>query len=94
LVADPMEFLFIIIPPDVDQRSAHMTGRAEPKDPVHAYMWFLIAGEQITQAKNHVNQSITMEQLLEAEQRAAEWIRKMRKIPPSSIDNPPNASTA
>jgi len=68
--------------------------RAEPKDLVHAYMWFLIAGEQITQAKNHVNQSMTMEQLLEAEQRAAEWIRKMRKIPPSSIENPPNASTA
>ena len=86
-----MEFLFIIIPPDVDQRSAHMTGRAEPKDPVHAYLWFLTAGEQITQAKN---QSMTMEQPLEAEQRAAEWIRKMRKIPPSSIDNPPNASTA
>jgi len=57
-------------------------------------MWFLIAGEQITQAKNHLNQSMTMEQLLEAEQRTAEWIRKMRKIPPSSIDNPPNASTA
>jgi hypothetical protein len=38
---------------------------------------------------------MTMEQLLEAEQRAAEWIRKMRKIPPSSsIENPPNASTA
>jgi hypothetical protein len=59
-------------------------------------MWFLIAGEQITQAKNHLNQSITMEQLLEAEQRAAaEWIRKMKKIPPSSsIENPPSASTA
>jgi len=66
----------------------------DPKDLVHAYMWFLIAGKQITQAKNHLNQSMTMEQLLEAEQRAAEWIRKMRKIPPSSIDNPPNASTA
>ncbi len=26
-------------------------------------MWFLIAGEQIAQAKNHVNQSVTMEQL-------------------------------
>jgi len=37
---------------------------------------FLIAGERITQAKNHFNQSMTMEQLLEAEQRAAEWIRK------------------
>jgi TPR repeat protein len=68
--------------------------RAGPKDLVQAYMWFLIAGEQITQAKNHLNQSITMEQLLEAEQRAAEWIRKMRKIPPSSIENSPNASTA
>jgi DNA-binding CsgD family transcriptional regulator len=68
--------------------------RSGPQDLVHAYMWFLIAGEQITQAKNHLNQSMTMEQLLEAEQRAAEWIRKMRKIPPSSIENPPNASTA
>jgi hypothetical protein len=57
-------------------------------------MWFLIAGKPITLAKNHVNQSMTMEQLLEAEPRAAEWIRKMRKIPPSSIENPPNASTA
>jgi hypothetical protein len=57
-------------------------------------MWFLIAGEQITHAKNHLNQSMTMEQLLEAEERAAEWIRKTRKIPPSSIENPPNASTA
>jgi phosphotransacetylase len=67
----------------------------DPKDLVHAYMWFLIAGEQITQAENHLNQSMTMEQLLEAEQRAAEWIRKMRKIPPSSsIENPPNASPA
>src|SRR5580704_9326198 len=36
-----------------------------------------------------LNQSMTMEQLLEAEQRAAEWIRKMRKIPPSSIEDPP-----
>lgn len=68
--------------------------RAGPKDLVQAYMWFLIAGEQITQAKNHLNQSMTMEQLLEAEQRAAEWMRKNKKIPPSSIENPPNASTA
>ena len=68
--------------------------RVVPKDPVHAYMWFLITGEQITQAKNHLKQFMTMEQLLEAEQRAAEWIRKSKKIPPSSIENPPSASTA
>jgi DNA-binding NarL/FixJ family response regulator len=68
--------------------------RASPKDLVHAYMWFLIASEQITRAKNHVNKSMTMEQLLEAEQRAAEWMRKTKKMPPSSIENPPNASSA
>jgi hypothetical protein len=55
---------------------------------------FLIARQQITLAKNHLNQSMTMEQLLEAEQKAAKWMRKMRKIPPLSIENPPNASTA
>jgi two-component system nitrate/nitrite response regulator NarL len=68
--------------------------RAGPKDLANAYMWFLIASEQITQAKNHLNKSMSMEQLLEAEQKAAEWMRKMRKIPPTSIENPPNASTA
>jgi hypothetical protein len=71
----------------------YATRRAGPQDLVHAYMWFLIASEQITQAKNHVNQSTTMEQLLEAEQRAAEWTRKIKNIPPSSIENPANAST-
>jgi hypothetical protein len=43
-------------------------------------MWFVIANEQITRAKNHVKKSMTMEQLLEAEQRAAEWLRKTRRI--------------
>jgi hypothetical protein len=52
-------------------------------------MWFVIANEQITRSKNHVNKSMTMEQLLEAEQRAAEWMRKGKRIPPSSIEDPP-----
>jgi len=82
------------LPAQIALAQLYAARRAGPKDLAHAYMWFLIAGEQIRQAKNHLNQSMTMEQLLEAEQRAAEWIRKMRKIPPSSIENPPNASTA
>ena len=57
--------------------------RAGPRDLVYAYMWFLIASEQIAQAKNHVNKSMAMDQLLEAEQRAAEWMRKANRIPPS-----------
>ena len=72
----------------------YLAPRAGRKDVVYAYLWFLIASEQITRAKNHVNKTMTMEQLLEAEQRAAEWMRKTKKIPPSSIENPPSASTA
>jgi DNA-binding NarL/FixJ family response regulator len=64
--------------------------RSGPKDLVHAYMWYLIVNEQIARARNHVNKTMTMEQLLEAEQRAAEWMRKTRKIPPSSIEDPPD----
>ncbi|HXM62326.1 MAG TPA: hypothetical protein VN950_15815 [Terriglobales bacterium] len=67
----------------------HVGAEARPKDFVYACMWFLIADEQITRAKNHVNKSMTMEQLLEAEQRAAEWMRKTKKLPPSSIEEPP-----
>ena len=58
--------------------------RAAPKDLVYAYMWFLITSEQITQAKNYVNKAMTMDQLLEAEQRAAEWMRKTKRIPRSA----------
>jgi DNA-binding NarL/FixJ family response regulator len=60
--------------------------RSEPKDLVYAYMWFLIANEQIARAKNHVNKTMTMEQLLEAEQRAAEWMRNTKKMPSASIE--------
>ena len=62
--------------------------RSGPRDLVNAYMWYLIVNEQIARARNHVNKTMTMEQLLEAEQRAAEWMRKTRKIPPSSIEEP------
>jgi hypothetical protein len=49
-------------------------------------MCFLIAGERITRAKNHVNKTMTMEQLLEAEHGAAEWMKKVKKTPQSSIE--------
>ena len=61
-----------------------MAAGEDPKDLAHAYMWFLIAGEQITQAKNHLNQSMTMEQLLEAEQRRVD--QKDEKDSPLLVD--------
>ena len=41
-------------------------------------MWFLIAGEQITQAKNHLNQSMTMEQLQPVIWYWADWLRRRK----------------
>ena len=41
-------------------------------------MWFLIAGEQITQAKNHLNQSMTMEQLQSVIWYWAAWLRRRK----------------
>ena len=64
--------------------------RSGPRDLVNAYMWYLIVNEQIARARNHVNKTMTMEQLLEAEQRAAEWMKKTRKIPPASIEDSPD----
>ena len=64
--------------------------RSGPKDLVNAYVWYLIVNEQIARARNHVNKTMTMDQLLEAEQRAAEWMKKTKKIPPASIEDTPD----
>jgi DNA-binding NarL/FixJ family response regulator len=70
----------------------YSTRESGPKDLVNAYMWYLIVHEQIIKARNNINKAMTMEQLLEAEQKAAEWMRKMRKIPPASIEERPDHS--
>jgi DNA-binding CsgD family transcriptional regulator len=64
--------------------SARQSG---PNDLVNAYKWYLIVNEQVSTAKDQVNKTMTMEQLFEAEQRAAEWMRKTKRIPPSSIEH-------
>jgi len=50
-------------------------------------MWYLIVSEQISRAKNNMNRAMGMEELLEAEQSAAAWMRKTSKIPSSSIES-------
>jgi two-component system nitrate/nitrite response regulator NarL len=63
--------------------------RSGPTDLVNAYTWYLIVNEQITRAKDDVNKTMTMEQLFEAEQKAAEWMRKTKRFPPSAIEDSP-----
>ncbi len=62
--------------------------QADPKDLVLAYMWYLIAHERVSRARNQINKMMTMEQLVEAEQRAADWLAKTKKIPPASAEEP------
>lgn len=67
------------------------TRRANAKDIVQAYKWYLIASGQISQASKALSRTMTMEQLVHAEQLASEWLKKTRKIPVASAgeDRPP-----
>lgn len=76
--------------------------QADPKDLVLAYMWYLIAHERVSRARNQINKMMTVEQLVEAEQSAADWLARTKKMPPASIEEPvshrqparPDASSA
>jgi two-component system, NarL family, nitrate/nitrite response regulator NarL len=61
--------------------------RAHPKDVMYAYMWYSIAREQIARSSRNVSKVMTMEQLLEAEQGAAEWLTKIRRAEPCRVEN-------
>ena len=59
--------------------------KASSKDIVQAYKWYLIVSGQVSQTSKAVSQAMTMEQLLHAEQMAADWLRRTQKIPAASI---------
>jgi DNA-binding NarL/FixJ family response regulator len=59
--------------------------RNDLTDIEEAYKWCLIASSQIQEMSNAVSRAMTMEQLVQAEQIAADWLRKARKIPASSV---------
>ena len=59
--------------------------KANSKDVVQAYKWYLIASGQILQTSKVVGRALTMDQLLHAEQMAADWLRQIQKIPAASI---------
>lgn len=71
------------------------TRRADSKDLIQAYKWYLIASHQISRTSKTVGKALTMEQLLQAEQMAADWLKKTHKLASASIretdDRPANA---
>jgi two-component system nitrate/nitrite response regulator NarL len=64
----------------------HATRRAG-KDLMQAYMWYLIASETISQAGKKVNESLTADELLQAELMAADWLARKREISPGRVKN-------
>ena len=56
-------------------------------DMVSAYMWYLIANEQLLRTRKSMAKIMTVEQLLEAEQRAADWLRKAKRNPTPEIED-------
>lgn len=71
---------------------AEMYARGEgvPLDMVSAYMWYLIADEQLLREREELTKMMTMEQRREAERRAAEWLSQVRRTPPPSIQDHPD----
>jgi len=72
----------------------YWTRKSDFKDLIQAYKWYLIASQQISRTCKSVGKALTMEQLLQAEQLAAEWLKKTQKPSPASIrdanDRPAN----
>lgn len=71
----------------------YWTRRSDPSDLVQAYKWYLIASHQISRTSKNIGKSLTMEQLLEAEQLAAEWLKKMQKPSPAPAREPGSRSS-
>lgn len=61
--------------------------RIAGKNPVAAYAWYLIVEQQISSAGKLMLRDMDPEQILEAERRAAEWLNKPKKRPPSPFDS-------
>jgi two-component system, NarL family, nitrate/nitrite response regulator NarL len=63
----------------------YWTRRSDAKDLIQAYKWYLIASHQISRTSKSVGKALTMEQLLQAEQMAAEWLKKTNRLSPLSV---------
>ena len=75
----------------------YWTRKADSKDLIQAYKWYSIANQQILRTIKGVGKTMTMEQILQAEQLAAEWLKKRQKLPSALIGAPdpgPRTETA
>jgi DNA-binding NarL/FixJ family response regulator len=69
-------------------------GRGVPKDPVSAYMWYLICEQSADELKDEVSEqkqallkALTPEQLLQARERAKQYVKKLAKLTVHALQN-------
>jgi len=67
---------------------SHAEGIGTPKDVVAAYMWFLLVNDYVLRERNRLAKAMTMEQLLEAEEKATDRLQKARKGPAMDTTTP------
>jgi DNA-binding NarL/FixJ family response regulator len=60
----------------------HWARRDQPEDLVRAYMWHLVATQRTTEAGELMTKQMTSHQINEAEQQAATWLSRLKKVPP------------
>lgn len=59
----------------------YAANRSSPNDVLNTYAWYSIAIERISQAWRDVTKTMTVDQVLQAEQMAARWLNKSGKTP-------------
>lgn len=59
--------------------------KSDPTETLLAYKWYLIASAQLSQSAKKLRKTLSIEQLNQAEEMAADWLKRPRKIPATSI---------
>jgi DNA-binding NarL/FixJ family response regulator len=62
----------------------HWARRADSKDVIQAYKWYMIASQQLSRTSKSVGKSMTVEQMVEAEKMVAMWLKNKQRVAPAS----------
>jgi DNA-binding NarL/FixJ family response regulator len=72
----------------------YIVRRKDPKDVVHAYMWYLIALERASQSGKHITELLTAEQIDEAREKASAWLLRLKEISPATWEGAPRTPSS
>jgi two-component system, NarL family, nitrate/nitrite response regulator NarL len=67
----------------------YLARRTDPRDIVHAYMWYLVAMERASQAKGLMTKMMTAKQIDEARREAGAWLSRLERTSPVAPQDPP-----